>query len=38
MLTAQRLDELQRVNIGAVAAETLADESGLRFDNTLSPK
>ncbi len=38
MLTAQRLDEMQRVNIGAVAADTLADVSGLRFDNTLSPK
>lgn len=38
MLTAQRLDEMQRVNIGAVAADTLADVSGLRFDNTLSHK
>ena len=38
MLTAQRLDEMQRVNIGAVAADTLADVSGLRFDNTLSRK
>ena len=38
MLTAQRLDEMQRVNIGAVAADTLADVSGLRFDNTLPRK
>lgn len=38
MLTAQRLDEMQRVNIGAVAADTLADVSGLRLDNTLSRK
>ena len=34
MLTAQRLDEMQRVNIGAVAADTLADVSGLCLDNT----
>lgn len=38
MLTAQKLDEMQRVNIGAVAADTLADVSGLRLDNTLSHK
>ena len=38
MLTAQKLDEMQRVNIGAVAADTLADVSGLRLDNTLSRK
>lgn len=38
MLTAQRLDEMQRVNIGAVAADTLADVSGLRLGSTLSRK
>ncbi len=38
MLTARKLDEMRRVNIGAVAAETLADVSGLRLDNSLSHK
>lgn len=38
MLTAQKLEEMQRVDIGAVAAETLADVSGLRLDNSLSHK
>lgn len=38
MLTAQRLEEMRRVNIGAVAADTLADVSGLRFDSTLPRK
>lgn len=38
MLTAQRLEEMRSVDIGAVTADTLADVSGLRFDNTLSRK
>ena len=38
MLTAQKLYEMQRVNIGAVAADTLDDVSSLRLDNTLSRK
>ena len=36
VLTAQRIEEMQSVNIGAVDADTLTDVSGIAFDNTLS--
>ncbi len=35
-LTAQELNRMQGVNIGAVSADTLADVSGMTFDNSLS--
>lgn len=35
-LTAQELEEMRSINIGAVEAEELADVSGLAFDHTLS--
>ena len=35
-LTAQELNRMQSVNIGAVSADTLADMSGMAFDNSLS--
>lgn len=34
-LTAQELDKMQSVNIGAVEADKLADVSGLAFDSKL---
>ena len=34
-LTAQELDKMQSVNIGAVEADKLADVSGLAFDRKL---
>ena len=35
-LTAQELEKMKAVDIGAVDKETLADASGFSFDNTLS--
>ena len=35
-LTAKELNRMQSVNIGAVSADTLADVSGMAFDNSLS--
>lgn len=35
-LTAQELNRMRSVNIGAVSADTLADVSGVTFDNSLS--
>ena len=35
-LTAQELEQMQSVNIGAVDADTLADVSSMPFDKTLS--
>ena len=35
-LTAQELEEMKSVNIGAVSADALADVSGMAFDRTLS--
>lgn len=35
-LTAQELEQMQSVNIGAVDADTLADVSSMAFDKTLS--
>ena len=35
-LTAQELEEMKSVNIGAVNADALADVSGMAFDRTLS--
>ena len=35
-LTAHELNRMQSVNIGAVSADTLADVSGMAFDNSLS--
>ena len=34
-LTAQELEEMRSVNIGAVEADRLADVSGMAFDNRL---
>lgn len=34
-LTAQELEEMRSVNIGAVEADKLADVSGMAFDNEL---
>ena len=34
-LTAQELEEMRSVNIGAVEADKLADVSGMAFDNKL---
>lgn len=34
-LTAQELDKMRSVNIGAVEADKLADVSGMAFDNML---
>ena len=35
-LTAHELNRMQSVNIGAVSADSLADVSGMAFDNSLS--
>ena len=35
-LTAQELEQMKSVNIGAVSADALADVSGMAFDRTLS--
>lgn len=35
-MTAQEIETMQRVDIGAVDVETLPDMSGARLDNTLS--
>ena len=37
-LSAQEIEKMQSVDIGAVEADTLADVSGMAFDNTLSPE
>ena len=37
-LTAQELERMKRVDIGAVSPESLPDVSGMTFDNTLSHK
>ena len=37
-LTAQELEQMKRVDIGAVSPESLPDVSGMTFDNTLSRK
>ena len=34
-LTAQELEQMKSVNIGAVSADALADVSGMAFDRTL---
>ncbi len=36
-LTAQELEQMKSVNIGAVSADALADVSGMAFDRTLPP-
>lgn len=35
-LTTQELEQMRSVDIGAVAAESLPDVSGMTFDNALS--
>ena len=35
-LTAEQLEQMKSVNIGAVSADALADVSGMAFDRTLS--
>ena len=35
-LTAQELEKMKSVNIGAVSSDALADVSGMAFDRTLS--
>ena len=37
-LTTQELEQMRSVDIGAVAAESLPDVSGMTFDNALSRK
>ena len=37
-LTTQELEQMRSVDIGVVAAESLADVSGMTFDNALSRK
>lgn len=37
-LTTQKLEQMRSVDIGAVAAESLPDVSGMTFDNALSRK
>ena len=37
-LTAKELEQMKSVDIGAVAAESLPDVSGMTFDNALSRK
>ena len=37
-LTTQELEQMKSVDIGAVAAESLPDVSGMTFDNALSRK
>ncbi|MGF0008427.1 DUF6870 family protein [Eubacteriales bacterium SGI.150] len=37
-LTAQELERMKSVDIGAVSPESLPDVSGMTFDNTLSRK
>lgn len=37
-LTAQELEQMKSVDIGAVAAESLPDVSGMAFDNALPRK
>ena len=37
-LTAQELEQMKRVDIGAVSADALADVSGMAFDLTLPKK
>ena len=36
-LTAQELEQMKSVDIGAVSADALADVSGMAFDRTLPP-